>query len=301
MVHNKLVDRLRQKIRGGVLPGEALCGYTTYETGGAAEILVIPENSMELRLAVLFARNEGIPLTLLGAGSNVIVPDEGVDGITICTKSNRTKLEIRDDGYCYADAGVMLDEMIRVAARKDRGGFHGISGIPGTIGGALVMNAGTDIATISDLVRSVEVLTKTGESGVLSSAECDFGYRSSIFSDSDFIILGAEFKTIPVRGDEEEKVIDVVWQERKRKFPMELPSAGSVFKRPDGDFAGRLIEKAGGKGMRVGGAVISERHANFIVNTGDATSNDIIELIHRVRNRVFSHSGIELELEQVLL
>ncbi len=283
------------------MESEPLRNFTSFRVGGAAELLVIPDDSLELEKAYRFLKGKGIPVTVVGGGSNVIAPDGGIEGVVLCTRSRKARVEFRENGMVGVDAGVPLDDFIRGAAHRGWGGLGALAGIPGTVGGALVMNAGTGEGNVSDRLENVRVLTGGDEVRVLDKSQLVFGYRTSTFRNTGWLILSADFQLIPSEREETLEEIDRVWKSRAEKFPLEWPSAGSVFKRPEGDYAGRLIEEAGCKGMRVGGARVSEKHGNFIVNDGGATSSDILELIDRVRDRVRKKYGINLELEQIPL
>lgn len=296
-----LLEKLTTSISGRVVSRCSLREYTTYMVGGPAEALVIPAGSGDLEHLSLFAGRKGIPLTVLGAGSNVIVPDEGIEGIVAVAPAEPPPLVVLENGGIEAESGMMLDDLIRTAAGYGLGGLTSLAGIPGTVGGALMMNAGTNEGCISDHLHSVTVTGRSGSRETIPSSSLGFGYRSSDLAGMDTVILGASFRLPPGDRDDIGSRVEKILEERGSKFPCDLPSAGSVFKRPEGDYAGRLIEEAGCKGMRVGGAAVSGLHANFIVNTGDATAADIVGLIELVREKVRVASGITLELEQILL
>ena len=293
--------KIRENINGTVLSSEPLKNHTAYRVGGRAECLVKALDSSDAEWVYRFARSESIPLTILGAGSNVIAPEEGVGGIVLKTWSDRGRIDFTDSSLVVSDAGIYLETMIKEAARRGLGGFDHVAGIPGTVGGAVVMNAGTRDGDTSGILEYAEAVTPAGKVVRLENRELSFGYRHSLFQGSDWLILRAAFR---LRQADERKTLDLigdVWKDRERKFPLEFPNAGSVFRRPQGDYAGRLIEDAGCKGLTVGGAKVSEKHANFIVNSGGATSRDITALIEEVRRRVYDRSGIYLELEQEIL
>ena len=295
------LNKIRSNVRGTLLEGEPLSGHTTYHVGGAAELLVCPEDIEGAEWLYRFAKGEGIPLVVIGAGSNVIARDEGLDGIVLNMKRGEGGIRFDGDTWALVEAGVDLTDLARAAAGKGLGGISSLAGIPGTLGGALWMNAGAGDVETADLLARVEVLTSSGLRRSLSRDDIAFGYRHSTFQESDWLILEAEFDLPPGDPKEIEHSIEHLVAERNRKYPMEHPSAGSVFKRPPGSFAGRLIEEAGCKGLRVGDAAVSERHANFIVNLGNADSAEILELIAIVRTRVFDETGVRLELEQIEL
>lgn len=297
----RIIDKIRRKIDGEVLQCEPLSRHTTYRVGGEAEVLVCAGNSDEAAWVYRFAKREGIPLTLLGAGSNVIAPDEGIEGIVLKLKSPSARIRFMEGGRVAADAGINILDLALAAAGKGLEGLRPIAGVPGTVGGAVLMNAKVVDEDTATLVDRVEVITSSGRRRVFQSKEMTFGYRKSIFQGCDWLILRAEFELRAGNPEEIVKSVESEWNRCRSNFPLDPPNAGSVFKRPAGDFAGRLIEEAGCKGLRVGGAVVSERHANFIHNVDSATTADILELISEVRRRVYRKTGIYLELEQIPL
>jgi len=296
-----LIDTIRSAVRGDVLLSEPLKNHTTYRVGGAAEVLVRPDSIAEALWIYRFARRKEIPLTIIGAGSNVIASDRGVDGIVIITKNSLKGIAFAGGDLVRAEAGVALHDLAQAAAGRGLRGLEPISCIPGTAGGAVIMNAGTRDGDTSRLLVRVGVCTSHGRARTFHARELGFGYRRSILLGADWMVLWAEFKLTPGDPRDSLRAIDELWKEREQKYPLDAPSAGSVFKRPPGEFPGRLIEGCGCKGMRIGGALVSERHANFIVNTGSATASDIMELIARVRKTVYDRTGVYLELEQVPL
>ena len=297
----KLIQKIRKNVSGEVLPGEPLARYTTYRVGGKAEVLVVPRDADDAARVYSFVKGEGVPLVVIGAGSNVIAPDEGIDGVVLRTAAASARIFFLGGGRVRADAGVPLLDLVRAAAAHGLSGLEPLAGIPGTVGGAVVMNAGTRDTETSEFLGRVEVLTSTGRRRMFAAAECSFGYRRSIFLGTDWFILGAEFRL--GRGDAAASaaMVDSFIKDRESRYPLDLPSAGSVFRRPRGDYAGRLIEEAGCKGMRVGDAEVSGLHANFIVNRGHAKARDIMALVSAIRARVFEKSGVYLELEQIPL
>jgi UDP-N-acetylmuramate dehydrogenase len=296
----KLIQKLRKNVSGKVLPGEPLARHTTYRVGGRAGVLVCPRDADDAARVYSFARGEGVPLVVIGAGSNVIAPDEGIDGVVISTIAESARILYLGGGRVRADAGVPLLDLVRATAARGLFGLEPLAGIPGTVGGAVVMNAGTRNTETAGLLSRVEVLTSTGRRRMFAAAECSFGYRRSIFLGTDWFILGAEFRLGRGKAAASGAMIDSFLKDRESKYP-DLPSAGSVFRRPHGDYAGRLIEEAGCKGMRVGDAEVSALHANFIVNRGRAKARDIMALVSAIRARVFENSGVYLELEQIPL
>jgi len=297
----KLIRRIRDNVAGTVLLSEPLDRHTTYRVGGAAEVLARPRDAEDTARLYRFLRRERVPLTIIGAGSNVIAPDGGIAGVVIRTAASTARVVFLGGGRVRADGGVSLLDLVRAAAAHGLTGLEPLAGIPGTVGGAVVMNAGTRDVEIAGLLARVAVCTSSGRKRALEAKECCFGYRRSVFHGTDWLVLGVELAL--ERGDARgsRTMIDAFLRERQEKYHPDVPSAGSVFKRPPGDYAGRLIEQAGCKGMRVGDAAVADWHANFIVNAGHATASDILALISAVRLRVFEASGVWLELEQIPL
>ena len=300
-MQSSLRDKIRDLVRGEVLPGEPLMNHTTYRVGGEAEILVRPTTAADATRLYRFAKTSDVPLTIIGAGSNVIAPDEGVAGVVVETKNALAGIAYVGKALVKAGSGVPLVDLARDAARRGLRGLEPISCIPGTVGGAVVMNAGTREGDTGSVLERIGVCTSAGRTRIFGAREMGFGYRRSFLLGSDWLVLWAEFRLAPGDSQAAIEAIDKQWEERSGKYPLDTPSAGSVFKRPPGDYAGRLIEVCGCKGMRVGGALVSERHANFIVNAGSATASDIMELIARVRKAVYDKTGTYLELEQIPL
>jgi UDP-N-acetylmuramate dehydrogenase len=297
----KLIQEIRKNVAGIVLPGEPLARHTTYHVGGRAGVLVCPRDADDAARVYSFVKREGVRVIVIGGGSNIIAPDEGIDGVVLKTAASSARILFLGGGRVRSDAGVPLLDLVRETAVRGLSGLEPLAGIPGTVGGAVVMNAGTRDTETAQFLRRVDVLTVPGRRRTLATAECAFGYRRSVFPGTGWFILTAEFKLR--RGDAaaSAEMIDAFLKEREGKYPLDLPSAGSVFRRPPGDYAGRLIEEAGCKGMRVGDAEVSRLHANFIVNRGTAKASDVMELVSAIRSRVFEKSGIYLELEQIPL
>ena len=301
MTNAAFIREIELRLAGAVLFDEPLARHTTYRVGGPAEILAAPRTREEAAWLRACARSSGAPLTILGAGSNVIAPDGGIPGVVMHMRRPSGRIEFGDGFRVNADALVPLETLVESCASRGFGGLEPLAGIPGTIGGAVVMNAGTRDTDIASLLAAVDAIDPAGERRNLSREDIAFGYRHSLFREPGWLVLGAEFRLGPADAAQSLGRIRAFIADRWAKFPMDLPSAGSVFKRPPGDYAGRLIEEAGCKGMREGGALVSERHANFIVNAGEATAADIVALIERVRRAVFEKTGVRLDLEQIVL
>lgn len=292
---------IEDNVDGSILLREPLSNHTTYKVGGNADCVVCPDSIEGAAWVYQYAKKESIPLTIIGAGSNIIAPDTGIRGIVLKLQNDALEIEFPGNNRMVADAGVTLIDLARAAAEKGLRGFEPIAGIPGTLGGAIFMNAGTKEGETASLLEEVEVITGGGKKRTFSPDELSFGYRTSSFQKTDWLILRAVFKLEEGSPEMIREGIDRIFAERQEKYPLDSPNAGSVFKRPSGDYAGRLIEETGCKGLTVGGASVSTRHANFIINSGNATASDIVELISKIRRRVYDRFGIYLELENEIL
>lgn len=296
MSKHQWFEELQKKItQGTLLIDEPLCKYTMTKLGGAADLLVIPGTIDETEATVRYAYENEIPLLLLGNGSNMVVRDGGVRGIVLhLSQLNAIRIE---GSLVHAEAGALIIDVSKRAAATTLSGIEFACGIPGSIGGAMAMNAGAYGGEIKDIIVQTTVLTKAGERLVLSKEELELGYRKSIISREGYFVLSADFQL--VLGDQDainEKVADLTFQ-RESKQPLEYPSAGSVFKRPPGYFAGKLIQDCGLQGKGRGGAEVSLKHAGFIINKNNATASDYIETINMVKAEVKKVFGVELELE----
>lgn len=274
---------------------ESLKTYTMTKLGGNADVFVMPATEQEAVAVVKYAHTHDIPLLMLGNGSNMVVRDGGVRGIVL----HFAKLdEIRIEGdTVYAGSGALIIDVSKRAAAESLTGFEFACGIPGSIGGAMAMNAGAYGGEIKDVIVQCAVLTDEGECLVLSKDEPDLSYRKSIISKNGYYVLSATFQL--AKGDQaaiDAKIADLTFQ-RESKQPLEYPSAGSVFKRPPGYFAGKLIQDSELQGKGVGGAEVSEKHAGFIINKNNATAKDYIETIKMVQRVVKEKFGVELEKE----
>lgn len=281
--------------RGELLAERPLADLTTWRIGGAAEWLVTPADREDLLTVLAWADHSGTPRRILGNGSNLLVDDAGVRGLVIRTRKVLEALEI-DGSRVTAGAGISFPALARRTAAAGLAGLEFAAGIPGTFGGALVMNAGWHEHEVGHLVESVRCF-EDGEVRDVAGTECQFGYRTSRFRGGDAVILSAAL--VLERGQAEEigALLERFAASRKLNQPTEWPSCGSVFLKPPGDFAGRLIEAAGLKGLRVGDVEVSTKHANFFVNRGGAASADVLALVQIVENRVRERFGVELVRE----
>jgi UDP-N-acetylmuramate dehydrogenase len=271
--------------------------HTSFKIGGPADLLTCPETRQQLLYCYRTGRKYGLPVFLMGNGSNLLVGDEGIRGMVIKTAGGFGGFYV-EDGMVRAQAGILLSRLTSMALKKGFTDLEFASGIPGSLGGAVVMNAGAYGGQMSDVVVRVTAYDKEQDLvRVFEKEELDYGYRHSVFRDTDMIVLDATLALS--RGDvaAAKRTVAELNARRREKQPLKYPSAGSIFKRPEGHFAGTLIEEAGCKGMRVGDAVVSEKHAGFIVNTGSATAGDVLRLIEQVRQKVHEKSGLWLEPE----
>lgn len=274
-----------------------MSSLTTFHIGGPADVLVKPKNEGELKSAILAAKECGIPLMLLGKGSNLLVSDDGIEGAVIHIADGLDKIEVLENGIVSCKAGASLAALCSACLNSGLSGLEFAYGIPGSVGGAIYMNAGAYGGEMRDVVRSVTYMTGEGEIKTASADELDFSYRHSRFSGKDDIILSAQFALVEDKKESIRARMDDYIGRRKDKQPLNFPSAGSVFKRPEGYFAGALVEQCGLKGYTVGGAQVSEKHAGFIVNVGGATCSDVLGLIEHIKATVFQKFGVALESE----
>ncbi|BAI79969.1 UDP-N-acetylmuramate dehydrogenase [Deferribacter desulfuricans SSM1] len=279
-----------------ILKDEILANYTSYRVGGKAKYFIKVINNDDVGVAINFAERLSMNYVLLGAGSNVLFMDEGFNGVVIYTGLlNRWMIE--KDDYILVGAGVKLSELVEFSVERGVSGFEELAGIPGSVGGAVNMNAGAFNTEIKDVLTECVAYDMPRKKIInLSNADCKFGYRIAEGL-KNRIVLFAKFKKM--YGDKKylKSKVDEILKKRDSKQPLEYPSCGSVFKRPKGDYAGRLIEECGLKGYRIGGAMVSEKHANFIVNLGNAKAKDILDLIEFVQNEVYKKFNILLEPE----
>lgn len=279
-----------------ILTDEPMKKHTTFRIGGPARVFAIPHSEEEIRDCIAACKEEGEDFFILGNGSNLLVGDGGIDGVVIRLFDNFNNIEITDDTL-YAGAGALLSRVSNMAASKGLSGLEAASGIPGTIGGAVVMNAGAYGFEMKDVVVSVRVLTDDGEIEEIPGDEMEFGYRTSLVLKKGLTVLGAKLKLIPGKEEDIRARMRELKEQRTAKQPLEYPSAGSTFKRPEGYFAGKLIMDAGLRGYCVGDAQVSEKHCGFVINKGNATARDVLDLIEDVKNKVYEHDGVTLEPE----
>ena len=295
------IDKLKQIIpEKYILSNEPMKKHTTFRIGGPADIFAAPESIEEIEAVCRFAKEEGIPLFVLGNGSNLLVADDGMDGIVLQIYKNYSGIEVRGNEL-IVKAGTLLSSTSRAALNEELTGFEFAGGIPGTFGGAVVMNAGAYGGEMVQVLKEVTVLTKEGEIKTLKAEELELGYRTSNVLKNEYVVLEGVIALKKGNKEEIKAKMDEYALARKTKQPLEYPSAGSTFKRPQGFFAAKLIEDAGLKGVSVGGAMVSEKHSGFVVNTGNATAKDVCMLTDMVKDKVKQQSGVDLELEVIKL
>lgn len=273
---------------------------TTFRTGGPVALVARPIYSGQMEDLCREAESDGVPYFILGNGSNLLIPDEGLDMLLIrlCGEFEEVCFE-RSEGVMRAGAGASMAAAAKLSVAKGFKGLEWAAGIPGTVGGAVAMNAGAYGGEIANVLRSVTVL-KDGVGRIVTPSEGDMGYRRSIFSYPGMVVLEAVFGLVPDDGSAK-RLMREYNRRRREKQPLNYPSAGSTFKRPEGYFAGKLIEDAGLKGFGVGGACVSEKHAGFVINRGGATTADVLAVIEGVQRRVFDRFGVMLEPEVRIL
>ena len=271
--------------------------HTSLRIGGAAEVMAFPKTEEELAELLKLSALLDCKCAILGAGTNVLAPDEGVSGLVICLKDALTGMETLPENRIRVMAGVTMSRAAVFAANLGLSGLEFAHGIPGTIGGGVYMNAGAYGGEICQICHRVEVMNRQGNTRWLSNAEMEFSYRHSVLETTEDIVICAEFNLTPDQPEEIKARMKELIGKRSASQPLDLPSAGSAFKRPVGGYAAALIDQAGLKGFRVGNAGISEKHAGFAVNLGGATAKDMKELLQTVSDRVFAQSGIRLEPE----
>ncbi|MBQ4347254.1 MAG: UDP-N-acetylmuramate dehydrogenase [Firmicutes bacterium] len=279
-----------------ILADEPMSAHTTFRTGGNADIFILAKNIDSLKTAISAFRSKNIPFMMIGNGSDLLVRDKGIRGAVIKLCGDFCSLRA-DNTLLFAGAGASLAEAASYAAKSGLSGLEFASGIPGSIGGGLFMNAGAYGGELKDRFLCAEIMDEDLNIVSLNTDDMKFGYRKSILSERNIILLSAQFKLIPQKSELIREEMSRLNSMRREKQPLNFPSAGSTFKRPEGYFAGKLIEDAGLRGMSIGGAKVSEKHCGFIINTGNAKSSDILELIAFCQKRVFEAFGVKLEPE----
>lgn len=279
-----------------LLVDEPMSEHTTFEIGGPADFYVIPEDFDEVRDVIAACKDAGADYFVLGCGSDLLVSDEGYRGVIVAVADGLVGVSVEDDEIC-CQAGVGLREASEMACELGLSGLEFACGIPGSVGGACFMNAGAYGGCMADALKEVRVLLPDGSVADVPAGELDLGYRKSRIADEGWVVLSATFGLNPGDPQKIRATMDDLTHQREEKQPLELPSAGSTFKRPEGYFAGKLITDAGLKGYQSGGAAVSKKHAGFVVNVGGATASDVHAVIEHVQDEVERQFSVRLEPE----
>ncbi len=277
-----------------------MCEYTTLKIGGSADILVQPRSVDELLSLIKAAKEYNVPVTFIGNGSNLLVRDGGIRGVVIKFGQNMAKTSVKDN-VITAECGITMARLAAIAAENELTGFEFASGIPGTLGGGIVMNAGAYKGELKDVIIEATALLPDGTVKVFTNEELDFSYRHSVFTDSDMLVLEAKIRLDKGEGEKIKAYMSELAQKRRTTQPLEYPSAGSAFKRPKNGYAAAMIDSCGLKGYTVGGAQVSEKHAGFVINRENATAKDIENLLKDVQKIVFEQHETMLEPEIIII
>ena len=281
-----------------VLENAMMSDYTTYKIGGPADYLVFPEEAEQLHQLILKLRELVIPFFILGEGSNILVSDSGIKEVVISLKKCTAEIYYQNEDEIIAGAGTLLMDVVKYAEQQEISGLGCLSGIPGTVGGALIMNAGAFGGEIGDHVKWVQVIDEQNEIIKLWPEQIEFGYRRAPGLKNKIVLsVLLKEKYEPGIRKKLENFREEYLKKRKNKQPLNYGSCGSVFKRPEGNYAGALIEQAGCKGLRIGNAMVAQKHANFILNMGQAKAMDVFQIIKEIRKRVYEKFGVELQPE----
>ena len=292
--NQKFVDEIRSRMAPEhILLNEPMKDHTTFRIGGPADCLILPASMEDVAFVFQCLKRHDIPFVILGNGSNVLVLDKGIRGAVIKFNSPISAIR-KKKNTLTAGAGALLRDVSEFAAESSLSGMEFACGIPGSIGGAVFMNAGAYDGEMKNIVSAVRAISPKGEIVQFAANELDFGYRHSIFQENGCAICEVDLTLTPGNAEEIKEKIAGFTERRESKQPLEMPSAGSTFKRPEGHYAGTLIEQTGLKGFTVGGAQVSDKHAGFVVNAGDATAKDVLELIRQVQDRVFEKHHVKL-------
>ena len=301
MISTEIYDLLISKIPNeNILKNEPMKKHTSFKIGGNAEMFIKAKDIKEIREVLQIAKDNNIPLTVIGNGSNILVKDNGIEGIVLKVEIDGIEIENTDDGCAIVSvgAGVLLGKLAQILLKKSISGFEFASGIPGTIGGAVRMNAGAYGSEFKDIVIETTYMDYDGNIYTINNEQQKFEYRKSIFKDKKWIIL--ESKLLLKYAEDSSLIkekMDEFKKSRIEKQPIEYPSAGSTFKRGSDFITAKLIDECGLKGYKVGNAQVSTKHAGFVINTGDATAKDVLELVDIIKNNVYQKFEKEIELE----
>jgi UDP-N-acetylmuramate dehydrogenase len=285
---------------GQIKKDEMMKQHTTFRIGGPADLFVAPQSEEEICAAVRICKEQNVPLYVIGNGSNLLVSDKGVRGVVMQIFKNHSDVSVEGDRIT-AQSGILLSTLSKKALAEGLGGLEFASGIPGTLGGAVMMNAGAYGGEMKDVLQEVRVLTSAGEILTLAADELELGYRTSVIAKKQYIVLSATLQLAARDPEQIRSRMEELKVQRVSKQPLDLPSAGSTFKRPEGYFAGKLIMDAGLRGFTCGGAQVSEKHCGFVVNKKDATAADVYRLIREVQRIVEEKYHVTLEPEVRML
>jgi len=285
-----------QRFKGKVLFDVPMSQYTSMGVGGPAEVMAFPQDEADLKDLLAFASAKRFPVFILGGGTNLVVRDRGIRGVVVNMTEGFRDLSWREETDVVVGSGITLSRLLKRCVERGLSGLEFAEGIPGTIGGAVVMNAGAYGQEMSAIIEGVEVLDRKGKKSFIPKGDIEFGYRKTTLPEGA-IITRAHLSFLKKPEDEIKETISSFRARRKSSSKVGCPSAGSVFKNPEGTFAGKAIEEAGLKGHRIGGAMVSEVHANYIVNKGNATAMDVLSLMALIRDKVYGKSGLTLEPE----
>ena len=294
-----VMNEINNKTASLCLMNESLKKHTTYGIGGPADLMIFPKSKQDLIKVIEIINENKIQLTILGSGSNVLVSDNGIRGAVISLKNSLKQVEV-DDNILYAECGTMLGKIVKHAVKNNLIGLENLNGVPGTLGGALIMNAGAWGGEISENLIHVEVINSKSEIQKIQKKDLNFSYRQSSFNKDD-ILLSAKFNLKKADKDIIKENFIEAQSGRKKSQPLNKRSAGSLFKNPKNNSAGKLLDEAGLKGFSIGDAKISEKHANFFINDGDATSKDMLMLIKKAHKEVKDKFNVNLSLEVKLM
>ena len=300
MLNQKTLSRLKSEIAGQVRLDEPMSAHTSFHIGGPADVLIIPADLEDIRKVLRIAHEEQVPVSVIGNGSNLLVRDKGIRGIVLKLGNALKHWEQNGDTFVF-DSGISLAQCCRIIGEAGYTGMEFAVGIPGSLGGAVFMNAGAYDGEMKNTVVSVQVMTRSGLIKTLCRDDLDFSYRHSSLQGSDDIVLKV---TLQVRNGDKASIqakMDDFSQRRISKQPLDIPSAGSTFKRPEGRFVGQMVEQSGLKGFRIGGAEVSVKHAGFIVNADHATAADVLQLIEYIRKRILEDYNVTLIPEVLVL
>ncbi|HPF43976.1 MAG TPA: UDP-N-acetylmuramate dehydrogenase [Syntrophomonadaceae bacterium] len=275
---------------------EPMKNHTTFQIGGPVDVMIIPHDREQVTRAAFWCRMHKVPLFIFGLGSNLLVREKGIRGVAIKIGSGLDKVTVEGNDI-IAEAGISIGELALIAADHGLSGMEFAEGIPGSLGGAVVMNAGAYNGEMKDIVSEVTVINEQGELAALYHQDLQFGYRHTILQDSSLIVIAVRLQLTP--GDRETIISRMaeLRKQRQQKQPLEMPSAGSTFRRPDGFYVGPMLEQLGLKGYAIGGAQVSEKHAGFIVNAGNATADDVLNLITYIQEQVKERFKVDLHTE----